>query len=72
MIQLMYSKMLSADASLVVGLYAGLYLDGGRWICPHLWAEDLPLLFLAADARWRTRLACKYFSASWFTLFGCG
>jgi hypothetical protein len=40
------SKMLSAQASLVAGLYVGLYLLGGRWIA-LIMGGGFALLFLA-------------------------
>ena len=39
------SKMLSADTSLIVGMYAGFYLLGGRWIALII-GGGFALLFL--------------------------
>ena len=69
------SKMLSAQASLVAGLYAGLYLLGGRWIA-LIMGGGFALLFLAATLvgvlGWHVNILTLLFSLylGWVTYDG--
>jgi hypothetical protein len=69
------SKMLSAQASLVAGLYVGLYLLGGRWIA-LIMGGGFALLFLAETLfgvlGWHVNILALLFSLylGWVTYDG--